>query len=75
MSTKSPLAQHLLLTYGPRLTMEELALALRVSLQTLRNRVANGTLGVKTYVDGRRRWADYRDVAAYLDAQRAKEEA
>lgn len=72
---KSPLASHLLQTYGPRLTLDELAVVLRLSKNTLYNQIAAGALGVKTYMDGKRRWADYRDVAKYLDEQRSKEEA
>lgn len=64
---KSPLAQHLLAKYGPRLTMRELAEALRLSYPTVRNRQARGELGVKTYIDGKHRYADYRDVANYLE--------
>jgi hypothetical protein len=69
--TRSPLQQHLLSTYGTRLTVKEIAQALRVSP----TKVYQGIEGLKTYVEGRTRWADYRDVARYLDAQRAKEEA
>lgn len=68
--SRSPLLQHLLSTYGTRLTVKEIAEALRVSP----TRVYQGIEGLRTYMDGQR-WADVRDVARYLDAQRAKEEA
>jgi predicted DNA-binding transcriptional regulator AlpA len=56
--------------YGPRLGMEELASVLGVSKATIYNQVSAGALPVKTYLDGGRRFADYRDVASHLDACR-----
>lgn len=56
--------------YGMRLTMDDLAKALGLARNTLYNQIAKGTLRVKTYLDGKQRWADYRDVASYLDEQR-----
>jgi hypothetical protein len=43
----------------------------------LENKVYTATLGVATYRDQGKLWADARDVAAYLDAcrKRAKAEA
>lgn len=63
---------YLLERYGPRLTVEELAEVLRLGVPTVRNRLSAGTLGVRTYTDGDRRFADALDVAGYLDAMRAK---
>lgn len=57
--------------YGLRLTVDQLAQALNFAPQTIYNKVAKGEFAVKTYVDGGKRFADYRDVAAYLDSQRA----
>ncbi len=56
--------------YGLRLTIEQLADALGLAKNTIYNQIANGTLGVKTYLDGKQRWTDYRDLAAYLDSVR-----
>lgn len=56
--------------YGLRLTVEQLADALGLAKNTIYNQLAKGTFGVKTYLDGKQRWADYRDLAAYLDSQR-----
>lgn len=56
--------------YGLRLTMDQLADALGIATNTIYNQVASGKLKVKTYLDGKQRWADYRDVASYLDEQR-----
>ena len=61
---------YLLETYGPRLTVEKLAAVLDIATNTIHNQLAKKTFPVKTYLDGGRRWADYRDVAAYLDACR-----
>lgn len=33
----------------------------------LYNQMSAGTCPVKTYMDGGKRWADYRDVAKHLD--------
>lgn len=51
--------------------MEQLAEVLVVSKGTLFNQMTAGTCGVKTYLDGGKRFADYRDVAEYLDYVRA----
>ena len=62
---------YLLEKYGPRLTTEQLAEVLTSDAGTILNQVSAGTFGVPTYVDGRRRFADVSDVAAYLAAKRA----
>lgn len=36
----------------------------------LHARIARGELGIPTYVDGKMRFADVRDVAEYLDIKR-----
>lgn len=56
--------------YGARLGVEQLAEVLGVTKGALYNQFSAGTCPVKTYVDGGKRWADFRDVAAYLDAMR-----
>lgn len=53
--------------YGFRLSSEQLADLLGVSRPALLNQISAGTCPVKTYKDGGKRWADYRDVAAHLD--------
>ncbi len=62
---------YLLERYGPRLTMKQVAEALGMGLGTIRNRISEGTLNLPTYLDGGSRFADARDVAAYLDSCRA----
>lgn len=66
---------YLLERYRPRLTMQELAEVLGVAHGTLRNRIARGDCGVRTYIDGGTRWADVRDVATYLDECREGSQA
>jgi len=56
--------------YGPRLSLKQVAEVLQLGLSTINNRVSDGTLGVRTYLDGGRRFADSRDVAEYLEGLR-----
>lgn len=56
--------------YGLRLDTKQLADVLGLAEGTIRNRISAKTLGLVTYEDGGRRWADYRDVAEYLDNMR-----
>lgn len=58
--------------YGMRLPMDQLAEALCIAKQTIYNQIAKGDFPVKTYLDGSKRYADYRDVAAYLDECRLR---
>lgn len=53
--------------YGLRLGTDELAELLKLSPGTVRNQCSAKTFPIPTYVDGGKRWADYRDVAAYFD--------
>ena len=57
--------------YGLRLTMDQTADALGLARNTIYNPIAKGEFKVKTYLDGGKRWVDYRDLAAYFDASRA----
>ena len=61
--------------YGLRLTVAQISEALSISKQTIYNQVAKGEFKLPTYVDGTTRYADYRDVAAYLDSFRAQTRA
>ena len=64
---------YLLEKYGPRLSVEQLAQVLGVAKGTLYNTISAGTSPIKTYCDGGRRWADFRDVAEHID--RCREQA
>ena len=57
--------------YGLRLTVDQMADALGLARNTIYNQIAQGTFKVRTYVDGGKRFADYRDLAKYLDEVRA----
>lgn len=54
--------------YGPRLNVEQLAEVLGVTKGAIYNQLSDGTCPVKTYLEGGRRWADYRHVAEHLDS-------
>lgn len=66
---------YLLEKYGPRIAMQDLAKVLGIAHGTLRNRIGAGTFTVPTYLDGGTRYADYRDVAEYLDGCRERARA
>ncbi len=57
--------------YGLRLGIEQLAQVLGLSKGAVYNQISANSFPVATYIDGGKRWADYRDVAAHLDACRA----
>lgn len=57
--------------YGLRLNAEQLAEVLGISKGALYNQISSGTCPVKTYLDGGKRFADYRDVAEHLDSCRS----
>ena len=53
--------------YGLRLNVEQLADVLGLSKAAIYNQVSAGSCPVVTYLDGGKRWADYREVARHLD--------
>ena len=53
--------------YGLRLTVEQLGHAFNLAPNTIHNRIAKGEMAIPSYVDGKKRFFDYRDVAVYLD--------
>lgn len=62
----------LLQRYSPLLTLEQLGEVLSMSPGSLRNAISAGEFHIPTSRIGKRRYADVRDVAAFLDAQRTK---
>lgn len=66
------LQAYLLERYGPRLTVEEIAQALKMARATVYAKISDGTLGIHTYMDNGRRFADAADVAEYLHACRER---
>ena len=65
----------LLETYGPRLTMDELAKVLKRERQTIYNQISANTFEIATYKLRGERFADYRDVAKHFDDSRAEQAA
>lgn len=60
----------LLEKYGMRLTVEQLAEVLGTSPLAIHRRICEDSLGIPTYLDGKKRYADIRDVATYMDSMR-----
>lgn len=56
--------------YGARLDTSELAELLKLERGTVLNQISAGRFPIPTYVEGGRRWADFRDVAGYLDQKK-----
>lgn len=63
---------YLLERFGPRLTIEHLGEVMHLSPRTIYNQVSAQKFAVQTFVDGAKRFADYRDVATYLDGCRER---
>jgi hypothetical protein len=61
--------------YGVRLGVEQLAQVLGLSKGAIYNQISAETFAIATYIDGGKRWADYRDVAAHIDRCRAEAKA
>lgn len=53
--------------YGMRLDSDKLAQMLDITRGAVLNQISAGTFPIPTYKDGGKRYADYRDVAAYFD--------
>lgn len=53
--------------YGLRVGAPQLAELLGLSKGALYNQISSGRFAIPTYLDAGKRWADYRDVANYLD--------
>ena len=58
--------------YGLRLNVEQMADVLGMTPGAILNSISAGKFQIPTYLDGKRRFADFRDVAAYLDHLRAE---
>src|SRR5574337_1051266 len=56
--------------YGIRLDTAQLAEVTRLSRGTVLNQISAGTFPIPTYLEGKLRFADFRDVVAYFDAMR-----
>lgn len=62
---------YLMERYGPRLDLSQAAEVLGTTTMGLHKRVGQGTLGMPSYLDGKTRYIDVRDLADYLDRCRA----
>lgn len=58
--------------YGLRLNTAQIAEVLGITKAAVLNKVSDGTMPIKTYMDAGKRWADYRDVAEHIDGCRAR---
>lgn len=58
--------------YGMRLDSKQLAAILNITPGALLNRISDGEMTIPTYKDGGKRFADYRDVAEYIDNCRSR---
>lgn len=58
--------------YGIRLDIETLGKAVGMKPGSIHNAISAGSFPIATYVDVGKRWADYRDVAAHIDACRER---
>jgi hypothetical protein len=61
--------------YGLRLNIEQLASVLGLSKGGIYNQISAGSFPIVTYLEGGKRWADYRDIAEHLDQCRDKAHA
>lgn len=65
----------LLETYGPRMSLAEVARVLKRERQTIYNQISAGTFEIPTYKVRGERFADAADVAKHLDESRQREAA
>jgi hypothetical protein len=63
---------YLMEKHGLRLDLEALAAELGSTPANLRRKISAEDFEIPTYMDGGKRWADVRDVAAHLDERRAQ---
>lgn len=63
---------YLLEKYGPRLNVEQLAEVMGIAAVTIYNQVSAGKFPIKTYVEWKQRFADYRDVSEHFDECRER---
>ena len=61
---------YLLERYGLRLNVEQLAEVMDSTPAAIHRRISDGTLEIQTYIDSKKRYADIRDVAQYMDLKR-----
>jgi excisionase family DNA binding protein len=62
---------HLLDKYGPVLTTDELAQVLKISINTLYNKMSSKEIDIPKIKNGKNVWFHAEDVARYVEALRA----
>lgn len=63
---------YLLEKYGPRLNVEQMAEVMGIAPATIYNQISAGKFPIKTYVEGKNRLADIRDVCEHFDKCRER---
>ena len=63
---------YLLEKFGPRLNIEQLSEVMGIATTTVYNQISAGRFPIKTYVEGKSRYADLRDVTEYFDSCRER---
>jgi predicted DNA-binding transcriptional regulator AlpA len=58
--------------YGPRMNVDQLAEMMSIAPATIYNRISSGRFPIKTYIEGKMRYADLRDVVEYFDQCRSR---
>lgn len=63
---------YLLEKYGPRMNVDQLAEVMSIAPATIYNQISAGRFPIKTYIEGKMRYADLRDVVEYFDQCRRR---
>lgn len=63
---------YLLEKYGPRMNVEQMAEVMSIAPATIYNQISAGRFPIKTYIEGKMRYADLRDVTEYFDQCRER---
>lgn len=63
---------YLIEKFGPRMNIEQMADVMGIAQATIYNQISAGRFPIKTYVEGKSRFADVRDVSEYFDQCRSR---
>jgi len=63
---------YMLEKYGPRMNVDQMAEVMSISPNTIYNQISAGKFPIKTYVEGKLRFADIRDVVEHFDQCRSR---
>ena len=56
--------------FGPRLSTDQICEVMQITKPAFYNQISAGTCAMKTYLEGGKRWADYRNAAEFFDVAR-----